>query len=157
MFVIRCDTPAGIAFKEIEATLKGMGAPYSEDLRLRVLAALDGGMSKMVAHRTFRVSRSTIDDWLKLREQTGGVQANTSYRRGQTPALNDLTAFAEFAGRHQSCTLGQMAVAWQAETGQKLSLMPFCEALRRIGWTRKKRVGATASGASQSARSFSGN
>jgi len=50
-----------------------MGKPYSEDLRLRVLSALDGGMSKMKAHQSFSVSRSTIDDWLKLRERTGSV------------------------------------------------------------------------------------
>ena len=120
-----------------------MGAPYSEDLRLRVLVAIDGGMSKIEAHRTFRVSRSSIDDWLKLREQSGSVQANTSYRRGPAPAINDLAVFAEFAKRHSSCTLAQMAVAWETQTGQKLTLMPFSEALRRIGskgWTRKKEL-----------------
>lgn len=56
-----------------------MGAPYSEDLRLRVLAAVDGGVSKWRVQRTFGVSRSTIDDLLKLRAETGEVKANTSY------------------------------------------------------------------------------
>lgn len=57
-----------------------MGAPYSQDLRFRVLSALDGGMSKMKAHQLFKVSRSTIDDWVKLRQRTGALQAGT--RRG---------------------------------------------------------------------------
>ena len=127
--------------------------PYSQDLRLRVLAAIDGGMSKMAAHRTFRVSRSTIDDWFKLRAQTGGVQANTTYRRGKAPTLEDLTVFAEFAQRHSGCTLAQMAQAWEQETGVKLTLMPFSQALQRIGWTRKKRVGATASATKPSGKS----
>jgi len=124
--------------------------PYSEDLRLRVLKAIDGGMSKMSAHKTFRVSRSSIDDWFKLREQTGNVKANTTYRRGKAPAIADLAAFEEFAHRHSGCTLEQMSVAWESETGIKLTLMPFSIALRRIGvkgWTRKKRVGVTASAA----------
>jgi transposase len=69
--------------------------PYSEDLRLRVLQAIDDGMSKMTAHKTFRVSRSTIDDWFKLREQTGSVKANTTYRRGKAPTINDLQVFEE--------------------------------------------------------------
>lgn len=119
--------------------------PYSEDLRLRVLAAIDGGMSKMVAHQTFRVSRSTIDDWFKLRAQTGTVKANTTYRRGKAPTLDDLPAFAEFASRHSGCTLAQMAQAWEQETGIKLTVMPFSHALRRIGWTRKKRAISTGS------------
>ncbi len=128
------------------------GMPYSEDLRLRVIAAIDGGMSKMTAHQTFRVSRSTIDHWLKLRAATGSLKANTSYRRGKAPTINDLEAFEEFASRHSGCTLAQMALAWEQETGQKLTLMPFSIALRRIGWTRKKRVGTTRSGVSKSGK-----
>ena len=44
-----------------------MAKSYSVDLRLRVLGAVDKGMSKMAAHQLFQVSRSTSDDWLKLR------------------------------------------------------------------------------------------
>lgn len=133
--------------------------PYSEDLRLRVLEAIDGGMSKMSAHKTFRVSRSSIDDWFKLREQTGSVKAKTNYRRGKAPGIADLAAFEEFARRHSGCTLEQMSVAWETETGVKLTLMPFSIALRRIGvkgkgWTRKKRVGATASAAKKAGKPF---
>jgi transposase len=134
--------------------------PYSLDLRLRVLGAIDAGMSKMTAHKTFGVSRSTIDDWFKLRQQTGSVQANTSYRRGKAPTIHDLAAFEQFARRHSGCTLEQLAKAWQQETGVKLTVMPFSRALRRIGgkgWTRKKRVGATASAARKRDRSFSGS
>lgn len=128
---------------------------YSEDLRKRVLSYLDRGQSKMSAHRTFGVSRSTIDRWLKLRATTGGLQANTTYHRGKAPTIHDLEAFAGFAGRHSGCTLAQMAVAWEQETGQKLTLLPFSIALRRIGWTRKKRVGFTASGAKKNVRASS--
>ena len=129
-----------------------MGKVYSEDLRVCVLAAIEGGMSKMTAHRTFGVSRSTIDDWFVLRERTGSLKPNTTYRRGKAPTVHDMAAFEAFAQRHSSDTLAQMAVAWQEETGIKLTEMPFSLALRRIGWTRKKRVGATRSGASQSAK-----
>jgi len=134
--------------------------PYSEDLPVRVLSYVDGGKSKMSAHQTFGVSRSTIDRWLKLRAATGSLKANTNYRRGKVPTINDLAAFEAFAQRHSGCTLAQMAVAWEQETGQRLTLMPFSIALRRIGvkgWTRKQRVGATRSDAKRSARRFSCN
>ena len=124
---------------------------YSEDLRRCVLNAIEGGMSKMQAHRTFGVSRSTIDDWFYWRAQSGGVKPSRS-RRGKAPTIKDLAAFAEFAGRHGHCTLAQMALAWHKETGVALTLMPFSMALRRIGWTRKKRAFSTKSGAPQSAR-----
>ena len=121
-----------------------MGKAYSEDLRLRVLKAIDGGMSKMTAHQTFGVSRSTIDDWIALRERTGSVAANTTYRRGKAPCVSEeeLRAFAE---EHIGCTLAQMALAWHEQTGQTKSQKFFSRGLRRIGWTRKKRVFSTAS------------
>lgn len=122
-----------------------MGAPYSQDLRLRVLAAIDGGLSKMSAHKTFRVARSTIDDWLRLRVQTGSVQVVPPVRRGPLPAISDLVAFEEFATRHRHKTLAGLQDAWEQERGQHLSDNTFSLAMKRIGWTRKKSAGSTQS------------
>ena len=101
-------------------------------------------MSKMTAHQTFGVSRSSIDDWIKLRERTGSVATNTTYRRGKAPSVSEeeLRAFAQ---EHSGCTLAQMAVAWQQQTGQTKSQKFFSRGLGRIGWTRKKRVFSSAS------------
>ena len=102
-----------------------MGAPYSADLRQRVLSAVDCGMSKMNAHKTFQVSRSTIDDWVKLRATTGALHAKT--RRGciGKRAVQDMAHFEAFAVRHRHATLGQMRRAWQEEVGQVLSEQTF--------------------------------
>ena len=82
-----------------------MGKAYSVDLRLRVLAAIDAGLSKMQAHKTFQISRSTIDDWLKLRAQTGSVQDPQPRHSGRGLAAQQ--DFAVFAQRHQHSTLEQ--------------------------------------------------
>ncbi len=123
-----------------------MGKAYSVDLRLRVLAAIDGGLSKMQAHQTFQISRSTIDDWLKLRAQTGSVHLPATQRRGGR-GLGAQAGFAAFAERHPHSTLAQMRQAWQQETQQSLSTMSFSRALRERGYTRKKRAIATGNGA----------
>jgi len=115
-----------------------MGKSYSQDLRLRVLGALDEGMSKMATHRLFHISRSTIDEWLQRRQETGAVEVKKP--KGAPPAIADLSAFENFASRHSGCTLDQMSGAWEKETGCKLSRNTFSLALRKIGWTRKKRV-----------------
>lgn len=128
-----------------------MGSPYSEDLRMRVLASVDSGMSKMEASKTFKIARSTLDDWLKLRAQTGGVKANTTYRRNRPPVLEDTSQVHDFLKRQQHSTQPQMAVAWQQETGQRLTAMTFCNTLRRLGYTRKKRAISTASDAKSNA------
>src|SRR4028119_1195998 len=125
-----------------------MGKAYSLDLRLRVLAAIDAGLSKMQAHRTFHISRSTIDDWLKLRTQTGSVQVPE--RRSGRHSLGAQEGFRAFAERHQHSTLEQMRQAWQQETQQRVSTMSFSRALRQRGYTRKKRATSTENDAKKS-------
>ncbi len=45
--------------------------PYSKDLRLKVLAAVDRGMPRKEVARVFGVSEPTIRRYLRLRRQTG--------------------------------------------------------------------------------------
>src|SRR5690348_4529215 len=59
------------------------GQSYSEDLRARVLAAVDGGMAARAAGKLFRVSVSYIYKALIRRRRTGEVSA--SLRRGHRP------------------------------------------------------------------------
>src|SRR5919112_5188058 len=47
---------------------------YSNDLRLRVLRAVDRGTPRREVAALFGVSLSTIKRWLNRRRQTGGVQ-----------------------------------------------------------------------------------
>ncbi len=133
-----------------------MGRAYSEDLRLQVVKALDGGMSKMAAHRLFGISRSTLDDWLQLRERTGRVAA-TVYRRGRLPALNDAQALAAFVQAQPDRTLAEMAQAWHQAGGPKVSADTFSRSLRRLGYTRKKRASSSRSGVRSNASSGSHN
>jgi len=120
-----------------------MGAPYSQELRIRVLAATDEGMSKTKAHQVFRVSRSTIDDWLKLRRETGKVTARTAYHRGPAPSLGDSQELRAFIEAHSHSTLAQLAEAWAKQSDQRLSLATFSKTLKKLGYTRKKRATTT--------------
>ena len=48
--------------------------PYSKDLRLRVLAAVDRGMPRKEVAQVFGVSEPTIRRYLKVRRETGDVE-----------------------------------------------------------------------------------
>ena len=50
-----------------------MGKPYSFDLRRRVVAAIEAGMSRNQAARQFGVAISTAIGWMQRVEQTGSV------------------------------------------------------------------------------------
>jgi transposase len=50
-----------------------MGKPYSLDLRKRVVAAIEGGMSRNQAAKQFGVAISTAINWMKRVDETGSV------------------------------------------------------------------------------------
>ena len=51
-----------------------MGKPYSLDLRKRVVAAIESGMSRNQAAKQFGVAISTAIGWMKRVDETGGVE-----------------------------------------------------------------------------------
>ncbi|UWU67988.1 IS630 family transposase [Bradyrhizobium sp. NC92] len=51
-----------------------MGKPYSLDLRKRVVAAIEGGMSRNQAAKQFGVAISTAIGWMKRVDETGSVE-----------------------------------------------------------------------------------
>ncbi len=70
------------------------GQSYSEDLRGRVLAAVDGGMAARAAAKLFRVSVSYIYKALIRRRRTGEVSASTP----RSPAAQALAGARSRAG-----------------------------------------------------------
>lgn len=52
-----------------------MGAPYSLDLRERVVGAVEGGLSRRRAARLFGVAVSTVIDWVDAWRASGRLSA----------------------------------------------------------------------------------
>lgn len=117
-----------------------MGAAYPIELRERVIEAVDGGMSKWEAHQIYKVSRSTIDAWLRLREENKSLSAKGNYRRGPKPAIEDNEVSGAFFEQHKLKTLSEICDAWFKETGQRLSIETMSKTLKRFGYTNKKRL-----------------
>ena len=81
-------------------TMWRRGRSYSQDLRDRVLAAVDGGMAVRQAAPLFRVSVSYIYKALIRRRATGEAGANPN--RGHRPRKLSLRAGAGAAARIQA-------------------------------------------------------
>ena len=52
-----------------------MSKPYSDDLRVRAVSAVSGGMSRHQASKLFSVGVSSVIRWVQQHEQTGSVSA----------------------------------------------------------------------------------
>jgi len=61
-----------------------MSRPYSEDLRLRAVAAVDAGLSRHKAAALFSVGVSSVIRWCQLRQTTGTVRARPMGGRRRT-------------------------------------------------------------------------
>jgi transposase len=114
---MKCDSLTG---PQVWGTAMGwrQGQSYSEDLRARVLAAVDGGMAARAAAKLFRVSVSYIYKALIRRRRTGEVSA--SPRRGHrlrklTPARE--AALAARIEAHPDLTLAALQAWLLAEHG----------------------------------------
>lgn len=131
---------ANYSILSVSCYSKEMGAAYRVELRERALAAIDKGMSKWEVHKTFKISRSTIDDWLNLREEKGTIVAQTDYKRGPKPAIADTAETESFFEEHKHKTLAQLCALWFQKTGKRVSDVTMSKTLRRLGYSRKKRA-----------------
>ena len=116
------------------------GQSYSEDLRARVLAAVDGGMAARAAARLFRVSVSYIYKALIRRRRTGETTA--SARRGHRPRKLSPAQEAALAAQieaHPDLTLAALQAWLVAEHAVWLSNGAMWAAVARLGLSFKKR------------------
>ena len=127
-----------------------MTAAYSIDLREKAVSAIDRGGKKSHVCRTLNISRNTLDQWLKRREEKGSL-APEEYRRGPKPKITDLVAFQAFAEANGHLTQEEMAEKWV----NPVSPVLIREALRKINFTRKKKLTPIRKKTNNSDKSFS--
>ena len=119
-----------------------MPKPYSYDLRQKVIRAIElDGMKKSEASQVFNISRNTIDLWLKRQAETGDFQALPNQPPGNGHKITDWEKFRSFALSHGDKTQAEMAKLWD----DQISDRTISRALKKIGFTRKKRPMATVS------------
>jgi transposase len=119
--------------------LLGMKA-YSLDLRTRVVAAIDAGMPRTQAVAVFQVSLGSIKRWLRQRQINGALAPKP--RPGQSATITQAQeALLRFQlEQFPDATLPEHAARWNADHGTSLSAWTLGRAIRRLGWSRKKRV-----------------
>ncbi|NSM56752.1 hypothetical protein HET73_04955 [Wolbachia endosymbiont of Atemnus politus] len=68
-----------------------MPGPYSEDLRERVLKAVDEKeMTMEEISKMFKMDRKTIYWWRKIREETGSIKPALGYQKGHSHKIKNL-------------------------------------------------------------------
>jgi transposase len=123
--------------------------PYSEDLRNKIVQALDRGMGKSEAARIFGVSLSSVKRYAKIADQ--GRSLAPKKRPGSKPKTGqDARRLLEAdLDERPAATLAQRREFLQTICGVRVSDSTVCRLLKRMGFSRKKglwvRANATSS------------
>jgi transposase len=111
---------------------------YSVDLRQRIVSAVEEGMSKAQAARTFSVSLSSVKRYVN--KAKSGESLAPKKRPGSTPKLDEKARnlLAADLQERPYLTLQERCGYIEAMTGLSVSRSTMCRAIGRIGSTRKK-------------------
>jgi|SRR5947209_6822660 len=112
---------------------------YSQDLRERVVRAVDQGKSRNEIVSLFNVSLSTIKRYLRQRREQGHIRPKMIPGR---PAIKRAVLQAALRVQleaHPDATLQEHCEMWEEREGIKVSLSTMSRAILLLGWTRKKK------------------
>lgn len=125
-----------------------MPAPYSQDLRRKVVQADERGEGSMrVLARRFSVGLGFVRDLIKRYRETGEVKPKAS-RRGIKPKIRGAgeEAVRKWVRETPDLTLNELCQRYQAIFNQKVSKSAMDRTLKRLNLTPKKRHSKTLSG-----------
>jgi transposase len=110
----------------------------SLDLRRRMVEAYESGLCKSYREvaEMFGVGEATVSRNLRRKRETGDV---TYKARGHRPRRVNLEWVAKHAEKHPDARLEDRAEAWEQEAGLRVTPQAIWYALKKIGWSFKKR------------------
>jgi len=111
----------------------------STDLRERLVAACDAGLSHAEAATWFGVSERTVTRWHRLRRETGSLAPRRPTGRPPKIAPATYPALAAQVSAQPDATLRAHCAAWFATHGVVVSPATMSRLLAKLGFSLKKR------------------
>ena len=116
-----------------------MGKPYSLDLRERVVAALEGGMSTGQAAARFSIGKATAGAWGRLKRSQGDVRpAKQGKPKGSVLDAHEAFILGALQDKPDT-TLEEMVERLAAECSVRVVTTAVWKFLDRRALTHKKR------------------
>jgi transposase len=112
---------------------------YSQDLRQRVLRAVDNGKSRAEIIDLFQVSRATIKRYVKQMRETGTVLPRPIPGRPSKKGAALRMGVQELLEAHPEASQEDYCQWWEAEHGMHVSQASMSRAIHALGWMRTKK------------------
>lgn len=111
---------------------------YPADFRDRLLRALDAGLVRAEAARTFGVPERTMRRWQQQRRETGSVAPKRRLGRRRHIGPEAEAALRTQVAAHPDATLAEHCARWATEQGVSVSTATMSRALTRLRLPLKK-------------------
>ena len=116
-----------------------MTRPLSNDLRCRVVTAVDGGMSRRGAAKRFGIAPSTAIKWVQAWQRTGSYRARAQGGDRRSYRIEARTeAVLALVEETPDMTLAEIAAHLENEHGVRVSQSTVWRFFHRRGITFKK-------------------
>lgn len=114
--------------------------PYSEDLRVRIVRAVQDGMSKSGAARLFGVSLSSVKRYARIANR--GASLTPRKGGGRPPKTDQSTRklLEEDIHERPGATIADRCCFLESMTGKSLSVSTIKRLLKRMGFSQKNGV-----------------
>lgn len=116
-----------------------MGKPLGMDLRERVVAAIEAGMSTREAAERYSVGKATAGAWARLKRATGSVQPARQGKPEGSLLDPHLKYILGVLAELPDTTLDEMVERLQRECGCTIRRSALWQFLSQHGLTHKKR------------------
>jgi transposase len=110
---------------------------YSEDLRKKIVAAVERGMSKAQAARTFDVSLSSIKRYSRTAREGGSLEPKKSPGRPRKADEKARVLLERDVEERPAATIGQRRRFLEHVTGTTLSDSTVRRLMKRLGFSQK--------------------
>ena len=111
--------------------------PYSEDLRTRIVAAVEGGMTKAEAAQLFNVSLSSVKRYCRLAVQRESLAPRKGGGRPPKTNATISSLLEEDVGRRPYAAVRERVAFLRGASGVGLSVSTVRRLLRRLGFSQK--------------------
>jgi transposase len=110
---------------------------YSEDLRKKIVTAIERGMPKAQAARLFDVSLSSVKRYSRTARQGGSLKPRKSTGRPRKVDEKAQVLLEKDVEERPSATIGQRRRFLEHVTGRELSYSTVRRLMKRLGFTQK--------------------
>ena len=112
---------------------------YSTDLRERIVRAVASGRTQREAARLFGVASITVYRYVRQQEQAGSLTPKAIPGEPRRITREQEATLRTHLEAAPEATLAEDCAWWEQMQGTRVSVATMWRAIRRLGWTRKKR------------------